>query len=205
MDRLWGSDPSACVEFPLLQGRILCVMWLDKRPDPASCSPVTRLNPPQRWAVSLDMAAARLHSSSSTLKRQSAEAGGRAAELEAQAASLSARQQELEGLSRELNKDRGLLEQLAGQLEVGRHAESKHSSMPCGTTRDYCTNTYSSNRAPPKKAVQVKFCWQSHILASSFLPHRYRWQGRYHGVDGSSGVAVVITVGCASPCVLSCW
>jgi uncharacterized protein involved in exopolysaccharide biosynthesis len=74
----------------------------------------------QRWAVSLDMAAARLHNSSSTLKRQQSESAGRSAELEAQAANLSARQAELDALSRELSKDRSLLEQLAGQLEVRR-------------------------------------------------------------------------------------
>lgn len=136
----------------LLQGSILCVMCLDTHPGPVSLSPHAlppkpAATSPQRWAVSLDMAAARLNSSSSTLKRQAAEAGGRAAELEAQAASLSARQQELEGLSRELNKDRGLLEQLAGQLEVGRGqaVESKHNSMLCRMIRSYCASTYSSN------------------------------------------------------------
>jgi uncharacterized protein involved in exopolysaccharide biosynthesis len=69
------------------------------------------------------MAAARLQSSSSAVKRQQAEAAGRCAGLEAQAASLSARQAELDGLSRELTKDRSLLEQLAGQLEVGGRLE----------------------------------------------------------------------------------
>lgn len=64
------------------------------------------------------MAAARLHNSSNTLKRQQAESAGRSAEVDAHAASLSARQAELDGLSRELTKDRSLLEQLAGQLEV---------------------------------------------------------------------------------------
>jgi uncharacterized protein involved in exopolysaccharide biosynthesis len=64
------------------------------------------------------MAAARLHSSSSTLKRQQAESAGRAAGLEAQAAQLSSRQAEQDELGRQLAKDRTLLEQLAGQLEV---------------------------------------------------------------------------------------
>lgn len=65
------------------------------------------------------MAAARLTASSATLKRQQAEAAGRSAELEAQAASLSVRSSEADNLGRELTKDRSLLEQLAGQLEVG--------------------------------------------------------------------------------------
>jgi uncharacterized protein involved in exopolysaccharide biosynthesis len=65
------------------------------------------------------MAAGRLHSSSNTLKRQQAESAGRAAELEAQAARLATRQAEQDEAGRQLAKDRTLLEQLAGQLEVG--------------------------------------------------------------------------------------
>lgn len=66
------------------------------------------------------MSAARLHNSSNALKRQQSESAGKSAEVDAQAANLSARQAELDSLSRELTKDRSLLEQLAGQLEVRR-------------------------------------------------------------------------------------
>lgn len=76
--------------------------------------------PPQRWAVSLELAAARSATAEASLKSQKEALDSQAASVAAQSQGLQEQQRQLEELSRDVAKEREQLERLAAQLEVGK-------------------------------------------------------------------------------------
>lgn len=72
----------------------------------------------QRWAVSLELAAARAATTESTVKQRQEALEVQSAHLSAQEGTLEQHERQLEELSRELAVERQQLEKLAEQLEV---------------------------------------------------------------------------------------
>lgn len=102
MTRLHASALQSS-DMPFCQSpRMMLLLWL----------------PMQRWAVALELAAARTTASESTIKQQQEALEHQSAQLSAQTASMAEHERQLEELSRELAEERQQLEKLAEQLEV---------------------------------------------------------------------------------------
>lgn len=85
-------------------------------------TPIMPRAPLQRWAVALELAAARVASSEAAIKVQAGELDGRGEQLSRAAAAATQQESQLDSLSRDLAQERAQLERLASQLEVRRQA-----------------------------------------------------------------------------------